>query len=257
MMGHGLYHIAYSYYKDRVLRGDTNGKPTLVGELFKKLLEGSRERQPATIGGSLRGMATRLVWSRQMNKLSEKERVLVDDFSRLFSAGETPGTAQPLLDDRRTFRIACQISHTLGYSFLRRFIEFVRKGQLMESLQTVASLAPVAMSMAPYLAAFSTQHKDGVFLQAVAGHFPSAAHLRQATQRKAWITDTYAEVNGVSRTIQALAATAVRTGHPLTVLTCLENVPPGKADLKNFPPVGSFPVPEYESQLLSFRRFWK
>ena len=95
-MGHGLYHIAYSYYKDRILRGGSGGKPTLVGELFKKLLEGSGERQPAGIGQSLRGMATRLVWFRQLNKLSEMERLLVDDFSRLFSGHEAQGTAQPL-----------------------------------------------------------------------------------------------------------------------------------------------------------------
>jgi glycosyltransferase involved in cell wall biosynthesis len=254
-MGHGLYHIAYSYYKDRILRGGAGGKPTLIGELFKKLLEGSGERQPAGIGHSLRGMATRLVWSRQLNKLSEMERLIVEDFSRLFSGSQTQGTAQPPLDDRRTFHIACQISHALGYGFLCRFVDFARQGRLMESLQTVASLAPVALSVAPYLAAFSTQHKDEAFLQAVAGHFPSAAHLRQTSQRKAWITDTYAEVNGVSRTIQALAATAARIGRPLTVLTCLESVPPSKADLKNFPPVGSFPMPEYESQLVSFPPF--
>ena len=254
-MGHSLYHIAYSYYKDRILRGDTHGKPTLVGELFKKLLEGCREPQPASLGRNLRGMATRLLWSRQLNKLSDTERVLVDDFSRLFSEREPQGTAQPVMDDRRTFRIACQISQTLGYSFLCRFVEFVRQGRLMESLQTVASLAPVAVSMAPYLAAFSTQHKDEAFLRAVAGHFPAATDLQQTGRRKAWVTDTYTEVNGVSRTIQALAAAAARTGRQLTVLTCLEQTPQTKVDLKNFPPVGSFPMPEYESQLLAFPPF--
>ena len=254
-MGHGLYHIAYSYYKDRILRGGADGKPTLIGELFKRLLEGAGERQPAGIGKRLRGAASRLLWSRQVSKLSDAEALLVEDFSRLFSDRETPGTFPPLLDDRRTFHIACQIGHVLGYGFLRRFVEFARQGRLMESLQTVASLAPVALSVAPYLAAFSTQHKDEPFLKAVAGHFPSAAPLRQTSQRKAWITDTYAEVNGVSRTIQTLAATAVKTGRPLTVLTCLESVPPGKAELKNFPPVGTFPMPEYESQLISFPPF--
>ena len=254
-MGHGLYHIAYSYYKDRILRRGAGGKPTLIGELFKKLLEGSGEQQPAGIGYSLRGMATRLVWSRQLNKLSEMERLIVDDFSRLFSAGQTDDADQPPMDDRRTFHIACQISHALGYGFLCHFVNFARQGKLMESLQTVASLAPVALSVAPYLAAFSTQHKDDAFLQAVAGHFSSATHLRQPSRRKAWITDTYTEVNGVSRTIQALAAAAAKTGHPLTVLTCLESVPPGKVDLKNFPPVGSVPMPEYESQMISFPPF--
>ena len=32
------------------------------------------------------------------------------------------------MDDRRTFRIACHISHTLGCTFLQRFIEFARQG---------------------------------------------------------------------------------------------------------------------------------
>jgi glycosyltransferase involved in cell wall biosynthesis len=254
-MGHGLYHIAYSYYTDRILHGGADGKPTLIGELFKKLLKGSGQRQSGGIGQSLRGMATRLIWSRHSNKLSEMERLLVEDFSRLFSGRETQGTAQPLMDDRRTFGIACQISHVLGYGFLCRFVDFARQGKLLESLQTVASLAPVALSVAPYLAAFSTQHKDEPFLRAVAGHFPAATHLCQTSQRKAWLTDTFTEVNGVSRTIQALAATAARTGRPLTVLTCLESVPPSKIDLKNFPPVGTFPMPEYESQLVSFPPF--
>ena len=40
------------------------------------------------------------------------------------------------MDDRRTFRIACKIGHTLGYGFFRRFLEFSRQGKLMESLQT-------------------------------------------------------------------------------------------------------------------------
>ena len=143
----------------------------------------------------------------------------------------------------------------LGYSFLRRSVEFVRQGKLLESLQTVASLAPVALGVVPYLAAFSTQHKDEAFLQAVAAHFPAAAHLRSATDRKAWVTDTYAEVNGVSRTIQALAIAARKTGRSLTVLTCLEQVPPTHADLLNFTPVGTFPLPEYESQPVAFPPF--
>ena len=125
----------------------------------------------------------------------------------------------------------------------------------METLQTIASLAPVALSMAPYLAAFSTQHKDERFHQAIAAHFPAASHLRRASDHKAWITDTFAEVNGVSRTIQVLAETARRTGRKLVVLTSMEKPPETKIDLKNFPPVDTFPMPEYESQTLAFPPF--
>jgi glycosyltransferase involved in cell wall biosynthesis/predicted metal-dependent phosphoesterase TrpH len=254
-MGHGLYHIAYSYYKNRILHGTNNGKPTLVGELFKRLLESSSANPSAAFGWTFKGIAARVAMSRQLSKLTELERTLVDDFRKLFAGQELHDTVQPMMDDRRTFRIACHISQTLGYSFLTRFVDFVRQGQLMESLQTVASLAPVALSMAPYLAAFSTQHKDEAFHRALTAHFPAAAHLRRRSQQKAWITDTFAEVNGVSRTIRTMAATARKTGRGLTVLACLEKVPSTKADVKNFPPVGTFKLPEYESQKVSFPPF--
>jgi glycosyltransferase involved in cell wall biosynthesis len=262
LMGHAFYHIAYSYYQDRFVRGNQAGKPTLMGQLFERLLKKpAREDSP----WSMKGLATRFFVSRHLSKLSETERHLVADFRRLFSEGAEERTAQPLMDDRRTFRIACHISQTLGYSFLKRFIEFAAQGKLMESLQTVASLAPVGLSMAPYLAAFSTQHKDELFHNAVASHFPAAAHLRRASDNKAWITDTFAEVNGVSRTIQSLAQTARKTGRKLVVLTCLDKPPENegnsrtsigaKIDLKNFQPVGTFPMPEYESQTLAFPPF--
>jgi glycosyltransferase involved in cell wall biosynthesis len=252
LMGHAFYHIAYSYYQDRFVRGNAAGKPTLMGQLFERLLKPAVNESQSW---GFKGLATRYVVSRQMNKLSDTERQLVADFRHLFADSHEHDTAQPLLDDRRTFRIACHISQTLGYTFLKRFVEFARQGRLMESLQTVASLAPVALSMAPYLAAFSTQHKDERFHKAVAAHFPAASHLRRQSESKAWLTDTFTEVNGVSRTIQVLAQTARKAGRKMVVLTCAEQAPETKIDLKNFPPVGTFPLPEYESQTLAFPPF--
>ncbi len=252
LMGHAFYHIAYSYYQDRFVRGNKGGKPTLVGQLFERLLKAPTEESS---GWSLKGLATRFFVSRKLSKLSETEQQLVADFRRLFAEQHEQHTAQPLMDDRRTFRIACHISHMLGYNFLQRLIEFARQGKLLESLQTVASLAPVALSMAPYLAAFNTQHKDEPFHKAIAANFLAAAHLRRASDHKAWITDTFAEVNGVSRTIQVLAQTARKTGRNLVVLTSIDKTPETKADLKNFQPVGTFPMPEYESQTLAFPPF--
>ena len=289
LMGHAFYHIAYSYYQDRFVRGNKGDKPTLVGQLFERLLKTPTEESSS--GWSLKGLATRFFVSRQLNRLSETERQLVADFRGLFSQQHEQNTAQPLMDDRRAFRIACHISHTLGYNFLQRLVEFARQGRLMESLQTIASLAPVALSMAPYLAAFNTQHKDERFHKAIAAHFPAAAHLRRASDHKAWITDTFAEVNGVSRTIQVLAQTARKTGRKLVVLTSMDKAAETehlsenrmgpadnwassqfpspayrtrqdgrgaggcKVDLKNFEPVGTFPMPEYESQTLAFPPF--
>ena len=255
-MGHSLYHIAYEYYKDRFLAGDRGGKPSIVGELFKKLLEGNGEQpQQASVGRRILGAATGFVVARQIKKLSDTERLLVEDFSRLFAEDRSPDSAGPLMDDRRTFELACQISHVLGYSFLCRFMDFARQGRFMESLQTVASLGPVALSMAPYFAAFSTQHKDQDFSARGCQPFPCGTAPPRISRRRAWLTDTYTDVNGVSRTIQALAATARTMGRQLTVITCQEDTPPCQGELKNFKPVGTFPMPEYESQAIAFPPF--
>ena len=91
-MGHSLYHIAYSYYKDRFLRGN-GGKPTILGELFKKLLEQSGQPpEPAGLGKRLRGMATGIVLAAApCRRLSDLERTLVNDFSALFSTAAAAG----------------------------------------------------------------------------------------------------------------------------------------------------------------------
>jgi len=106
MMGHSVYHIAYSYYKDRFLRG--NGKPTILGELFRHLLQQYGEpREPAGMGQRLRGLARGIVWGRRMRLASELERTLVKDIAELFSTAEQPDAASPLMDERRTFHYAC------------------------------------------------------------------------------------------------------------------------------------------------------
>jgi glycosyltransferase involved in cell wall biosynthesis len=73
--------------------------------------------------------------------------------------------------------------------------------------------------------------------------------------RRAWLTDTYADVNGVSLMIKSIAAEAQRQQRQLTVVTCLDQAMEAGPYLRNFLPVGSFGVPEYESQRLLFPPF--
>ncbi len=74
LMGHAFYHIAYSYYQDRFVCGNKGGKPTLMGQLFERLLKTSSEKSSRW---SLRGFAKRFFVSRHLSRLSETERQLV------------------------------------------------------------------------------------------------------------------------------------------------------------------------------------
>jgi glycosyltransferase involved in cell wall biosynthesis len=254
VLGRSLYAIAYSYYKARFL-GKPDGKPNIIAELFEHLLADADAKPAAGLGQRLAGGARLLAKSRQMRRLSPLERSVIEEFSTLLANEEKRDVASAAHNDRRTFQIACHIGQVLGYSFFHKLGEHIRRGHLIDSLQTIAALAPVALSFAPYLAAFSNQHKDEAFLQAVAAHFPAAAHLRLRSRRKAWITDTFNDVNGVCRTIQMLGRAAQQSGKKLTVITSLPETPATTIELKNFRPVGTYALPEYELLELGFPPF--
>ncbi|MEX1225112.1 MAG: glycosyltransferase [Pirellulales bacterium] len=288
-LAHSFYQIAYSYYQDRFLRDPS--QKSLIGELFKRMLEGSSANSP-TVGAKVRHFIGKFRGSRA-DSFSEVEASLIREFAELFqhsavvapasenrdsevtaggvggSNGHLPdalnthgGSPTPganscgrVADDRRIFQLACEISQQLSYAFARKFGRYFREGRLIESLQTLASLGPVALSIAPYLAAFATQHKDERLLKAVASHFTTTRHLSRRSDRRGWVTDTYSDVNGVTRTIRELGRVAAEQDLPLTILTSLSGQPDCPCELHNFTPVGEFELPEYEQQRVSLPPF--
>ncbi len=259
-MAHSFYAIGYGYYKSRFL-GEGRGAD-LVGELFRRMLN-EKQPQPTGLGervrSKVRDVASKFIRHSRHKQLSDVERTIVDDFSKLFSEqnelarlnGHTPSIS----NDEWSFQLASQMSHLIGFSFAQRFLQQAREGRLIESLQTIASLGPIALGIAPYLTAFAAQHKDEQFMQDVAGRFEAAGHLRKKSERKAWLTDTFDDINGVAETIKTVGAIARERQRELTVLTSLADPPETGIDLKNFKPVGQFNLPEYEAQKLSFPPF--
>ncbi len=264
-LAHSLYHIAYEFYKSRFM----SDRRDLLGELFRRMMEGPRTNPP-TLTETVLGFARRVIGSYHLASMRPAERVLVEECMELFAqhqeefgpeARRLDPAGEPLpapADDERNFHLACQISDKLGYAFFREFLKYLQQGKLLETLQTFLSLGPVALSIAPYLAAFRSQHKDEAFCQQVASRFPSARHLEKRSARKAWITDTFTDLNGVTRTIRTVSSLAKQEARDLTVVTCLDEMPDsdgaaGEVDfpLKNFVPIGTTTLPEYDSQMLA------
>lgn len=248
-LAHSFYHIAHTYYRQILAGRSTGGTPGVLDVLFRRLLE-----RPAPTSSGLRGKAIslvgRIVGHRRRRQLSDVERMLVSEFSTLLSAAEAgrKPNAQPTLTSEETFDLACRISQQLSFSFIKRFLEHARNGNLIDSLQTMASLGPVTISISPYLAAMATQHKDERFLQQVASHFEAAGHLTLRSDRRAWLTDTLTDVNGVARTIEHMARVARNREKDLTVISCVGQPPAADYSLRNFQPVGEFNTPEYDQQ---------
>lgn len=210
-LAHSFYHIAYGYYKSRLLGGSLARK-NLIDDVFRRVLEGKAEHQPLSFRDKLRYYARRV--ANRARGVHAGEEQLLEEISVLLSRADAKGVSDlpGSSDDRQSFETACHVCHLLTYAFFRKFIKYAGEGRLVDSLQTVASLGPVALSMAPYLAAFRTQHKDERFLQAVAGYFAATRGRQRKSDKKAWITDTFADVNGVSLMIKEIAGEMQRQG---------------------------------------------
>ena len=183
-------------------------------------------------------------------------------------AGTTPST-EPA--DRAAFDAASRASQEIANTLLRDLVRHARHGRLAESLGAAAAqLAPLAITMAPYLVALQAQHKDEDLLATAARRFLGERHAGTGTGtdpdpglgagpwreagpagKKAWFTDTLTDVNGVAKTVRTLAGLARRRGRCLVAITCGESTPPPDLEVRDFRPVAQFPIPGYESQTLA------
>lgn len=252
-LAHSLYGIAYSYYENRFLKSST-GKDSLVGAMLKRLVDEPRAPETglrATLVQPIRNFA----FERKKKQLNDIEKMLLDEIiairSRSASEPAEEGEAAYHEDDRK-FKAACRIGQQLTFTFIQRFMEQIRRGGLIESLQSFASLGPVALGLAPYLTAFSVQHKDEPLIREVAARFPATQKLMNRSAKRAWFTDTFTDMNGVVNTIRTLATLAHKEGKEITVVTCLPEKPEAAFPLKNFKPVGTFLLPEYQQQELVY-----
>jgi glycosyltransferase involved in cell wall biosynthesis/predicted metal-dependent phosphoesterase TrpH len=267
-LAHSFYAITHAFYRHRLLRG---GESDLVSELLERFLAHGQGRpvdreepsaaEPAGVLGALRRLRdATLPFARRRGAKGASDRVLLEGMGNLLAleGGASPGAGDPPATAERVFVEAGRMAHELGWAAVRKLAKHLRRGRLTESVQTLASLGPVGLCVAPYLAAFHTQHKDAALLDSVRERF--AAHLGngevarpRAKGRRAWVVDGLGEVHGVTTTVRAVAAAARRQGLPLTVLTA-RGAPPLDlgVDVVDFPPVGRLALPEYREQALAF-----
>lgn len=253
-LARSLYQIAGDFYRSRFMSGSA-GSQSLIGALLARLASGPTPPQPSATGvrGSLHRAASGIVRRIHRWRLPPSERRFVDEISALID--KSGGASNPEVPpERRTFLLAARLAQQLSHTFAMRFFQKARDGRVIDAVEALASLGPVALGVAPYFTAFAAQHKDESFLQSISERFPQAADRRRSG-RKAWITDTFADINGVARTVRTLATMAAREGRDLTVLTCQTAPPKGDFPLRNFEPVGTFALPEYPQQSFSFPPF--
>jgi glycosyltransferase involved in cell wall biosynthesis len=250
---HGLYGSVFRFASEKFAGFDGGG---LVGKAFSRFMEGENPTE-FSFGEKLGFLAQGIVNGQIFELAKPKRASLWKQFSTTFRDSElqtvlAQATANIAEPERRAFITACLFADRLLYRFFSSFVKKLSGGKLIEAVQDVSMLAPVALSLAPYFTAFRRLAPDRAWLGEVSQAFTGGMAPPLRNTKRAWFTDTLEDVNGVATTIRRMTAACVENGDPLTVVTSrgastLTGIP-----LQNFEPVGEFELPEYELQKLSF-----
>ena len=252
-MSHSLYNIAYLYYSDKLKRGSKSGHELMIN-VFKNFVGGENPLQ-LTFGQRIRH-AVRKITKKQKSS-EEKELSLGSQLSKLlqqegFKDHANAQVAQNEEIEMRSFRIASKVVNELSYTFFRKLIQKFSEGKILDCLQAVSALGPIALGAAPYVVAFKHHTKDRPLMREAALRYLGKLPPELPKQKRAWFTDTLQDVNGVSQTIHRICEVARRNGRDIQVITSKSKLEAADLPLKNFEPVGEFELKEYEGLVLAF-----
>lgn len=251
---HGTYKTAYEFLKKKFpVRPGTPGAH-LLEKAFSRFMEG-RNPTEFTLGEKLAFLAQGLASGKIFELAIGSQTTIWKELAAHFSKPETRASLERAAagagaPERRAFLMANLAASQLGYRLFTQFIAQISSGRVVESLQTLSPLAIILALLSPYLQALRLPRRRT--LRAVCRSLAGAVPPCLEDSRRAWFTDTIQDVNGVTTTIRKMAAAAAAAGHEVEVIVSCESSLQLGIPLKNFAPVGTFALPEYELQSLSF-----
>lgn len=256
ILSHSLYQTGFSFMKDKFFKNSAKATPALLEKMFARFMEGKNpteftfaEKMNFLAQGILSGKIFELAKPANVSLWSELNGYFSQPSVKSALAQQTAGVAEP---ERRAFLIANLFTNQLAFRFFTKFVRQLSAGNMMEGLQAISAIAPLALLLSPYIYAFKSQSPDRKFLRRISRELAGSQPPALRNRKRAWFTDTLEDVNGVATTIQKMTAAVVAAGYGLTVVTSRTHIDIAGIPLKNFPPIGEFEIPEYELQKLTF-----
>ena len=262
---HNLYAIGYQFYKNSTgLAQDINNSTVL--RFAENMLTGAPETRNPTIRtrvmsvggfllqfGRLRGRSEKSV---QENMLVAAGRAIAHS-PELKAAAESVSVILPQERMPRRERMLAgfvgEVTENVQLACSSSVLTDMLKGNFFNIFKLVGAIGSLYAMLAPYGIGYSLFAADKHFAGECLRRFAARAGRKAPENEEtaiAHFTDTFREVNGVAKTLQAMLPLARGYGKKLDILTCErgENAPEaealGHAPI-NFSPIGSFSIPEY------------
>jgi glycosyltransferase involved in cell wall biosynthesis len=254
-LSHGFYNTVSRFIQDRFTE-NLGSSAGLMEKMFSRFMEGRdpteftlKEKAGFIAQGVLSGKIFELAKPGKLSLWRELSGYFAQPDVKARLARETAEIADP---ERRTFVMANAACEQLAFRCFEKFVQQIRSGNVIESIQALAAIAPIVVVLSPYIYAFHSQAPSRRWLRQICRDFTGAIPPALQNKKRAWFTDTLEDVNGVANTIRKMTAAAAEAGEELVVVTSRRELTVDGIPIKNFKPIGEFELPEYELQKLSF-----
>ena len=159
-LSHGLYNTIYSFVRDK-FTSDGGNNSGLVAKVFSRFMEG-QDPTEFSFSDKLELLAKGIVSGKIFELAKPAHASLWKKLSATFSdsdlkqllARQTQGVEEP---ERRAFLMANLFVSRLMFQFFTKFVTQVSSGNLIEAIQDVSVLAPILLTVSPYIYSFQTQ----------------------------------------------------------------------------------------------------
>src|SRR5256885_14138603 len=129
-------------------------------------------------------------------------------------AKEMKGVTEP---ERRTFLMANLVCEQLAFRLFEKFVQQIRTGNVIESMQALSGIAPIIVLLSPYLYAFHSQAPSRRWLRDIFSKMTGGVPAVLRNQKRAWFTDTLHDVEGGANTNRKKTAAGPAAGGKIIV----------------------------------------
>jgi glycosyltransferase involved in cell wall biosynthesis len=262
-LAHNIYSIAYQYYGrkfdlHKYMRSD------VIFQLLDRFLQihqhqaeqrlmarihflwGPRKRAKSAENGS-NGLLGLL--RDEAHRLIQKD----PELTAILKNGNGDGGHGTL--NQEWFRFVNTISNRLFFHFSDHIVESLTGAHFLNLFQSIGAAAALYSISAPYFLAYSVFNKDRQFARRIHDTFGQGEYPKSAEVNVGHFTDTFYEVNGVSRTLRQQIDAARVSQKKYTVITCDGRDHLAAYGIQNFRPIGEYELSLYPEQKLCYPPF--
>jgi glycosyltransferase involved in cell wall biosynthesis len=256
-LAHNFYSVGIRYHNRRMVRKETATSAVLKALVGERTLR-KRDLFKAAVSHGVGAMGRRL---RRPLGRRKSEPTGVALLAKLFRgslrnrlpshkplmAALRQGDA-PLAEHEAMFRLICDLDRDATTGIFSSVGRALGNGKLGPLFDAISSVACQQFMLMPYYFALFHQNRERHLLPRLTGH---GKVVDRENLKLGVFTDTFEDINGVSRFLQTLGSEGTRRERQITIHTCSANPKIDAPYRKNFTPTVSCPLPGYPQLSLS------